>query len=376
MNWSIRSLLSPVITRCHIYGVNAIDLEFVLKQVEKKPMINSRAMESAWSDEWENKANRFINFAQIAESKGNRKSAYGYYSLATKCYYAIYLMNSNSVEYKKDTYKKLEKYYKKSITYSEYSFEELNIKLLDNKILPAYLHLPSDEKSEKGFPCVIVCAGMGSCKEELETLTRPLVERGMAVLACDLPGTGSALFDYDVKMTGENLEIAFGQIIKTLKEHPLIDGDRLGTTGVCMGGGYAYRIASQYKEVKACVSLFPLYINMVGKNAVPRWMKQGTWADYQFGIADSDSFINEMAILSEGYVDSNFLLVCSDLDNWMGAEQTELIFEKTKGVKERILLEEDLAFETKESVMHAMPVGEQMHWIKIYASDWMGEKLK
>lgn len=143
-----------------------------------------------------------------------------------------------------------------------------------------------------------------------------------------------------------------------------------------MGGGYAYRFAAEYEEVKCCVNLFPLYVDQVADNAVPKWMKSGTWATYQFGTDDSEQFQKGMSCLTEGAVKCDYLLVHSKYDNWMDFDKTKSIFNKSQGRKEEIVIEQELAFQNEEKIMHAMPVGEQMHWVKIYAADWMAEKLR
>ncbi|HAU85256.1 MAG TPA: tRNA modification GTPase, partial [Lachnospiraceae bacterium] len=48
-----------------------------------------------------------------------------------------------------------------------------------------------------------------------------------------------------------------------------------GTFGLCMGGGFAYRAAAKYSDIKCCVNLFPLFLSMVENDNIPRWMRQG-----------------------------------------------------------------------------------------------------
>ena len=64
MQWSIRNLLNPVIARCLIYGVNPFDLEFVLRKMEEKPLLNARMLDDTWMSEWEKKAQHFISLAE------------------------------------------------------------------------------------------------------------------------------------------------------------------------------------------------------------------------------------------------------------------------------------------------------------------------
>ena len=88
------------------------------------------------------------------------------------------------------------------------------------------------------------------------------------------------------------------------------------------------------------------------------------------GDISTDDFIQEMSVIAEGNVSCSYLLVHSVYDNWMELEKTQSIYDKSTGDKQEIAIEDEPVYATKESVMHAMPVGEQMHWIKRKAADY------
>lgn len=376
MQWSIRNLLNPVIARCLIYEVNPFDLESILRKVEEKLLVNAKMLENTWVSEWEGKAAHFKELAENQRKKGNMQSVSEYYKLAAKCYYASYLLNSDEIENKRKVYEQLAFSYKEFIMNSDNREEEVLIPFGENTYLPGYLHLPDEEKYKAPYPCVIIFTGMGSCKEEVEIKARPLVNRGIAVLAVDMPGTGEALFQYDIKLSGDNVELAIEQIMAYLFKHPLVNPDKLGTYGLCMGGGYAYRAAAKYPEIKCCVNLFPLFVSMLEDNAIPRWMRQGKWAEFQMENGLQDKWMKDMGKLAEGNIGCRYLLVHSEYDNWMELDKTRKIFDKTTGEKEEVIVHEQPVYATKESVMHAMPVGEQMHWIKIMAADFFVESFQ
>lgn len=376
MKWSIRSLLNPVITRCLIYGVSPFDLEFILRKVEEKPIINSKMLQDTWISQWERKAEHFKRLGEEESKKKNSISVSEYYMLAAKCYYACYLMNSDEIENKKNVYENLEYCYRKSIFNMDNPVEDVLIPFTEYLYLSAYLHIPKEDKYKKPYSCVIIFTGMGSSKEEVEIQARPLIERGIAVLAIDMPGTGSSLFKDGVKLNGDNIEHAIDELMKFISNHPFIDENKIGTYGLCMGGGYAYRAAAKYPQIKACVNLFPLFITMLEENAIPRWMKSGKWAEFQLDDESSKERMKNMEVLTEGNVKSSYLIVHSKYDNWMDIEKTKEIYNKTSGYKEEIIIEEPPVYADEESVMHAMPVGEQMNWIKIKAADFMMESLK
>ncbi len=375
MQWTIRNLLNPVITRCLIYGINPFDLEYVLRKMEEKPLLNARMLDETWMTEWGEKADRFIQFAQEAKEKKNLLSVSEYYAMTSKCYYACYLLNSDRVENKKEIYKKLAFTYRESLMNSKRKVEELKIAFGKRTFLPAYLHLPNSQEFHAPYPCVIIFTGMGSCKEEMEIEAKTLVDRGIAALTVDMPGVGEALFQYELKMSVKQIEEAFEVIIEFCKTHPFIDATRLGTYGLCMGGGYAYRAAAKFATIKCCVTLFPLILSMVDEKSIPRWMKQGKWAEYQMGQQEAEELIRDMAIIEEGQLSCRYLLVHSTYDNWMELSKTKRLFANVVGEKVEIEIEEQPIYATEESVMHAMPVGEQMHWIKRKAADFFKDSF-
>lgn len=374
MQWSIRSLLNPVIARCLIYGVNGFDLESVLNKVEKVPMTRAKALENAWMTEWTAKAERFLTFAKAAKEDGNELSYSEYNGLAAKCFYACYLLNSDAISYKQKVYERLEETYREYLMFSNFTEEEVKIPFQDGRYLPAYLHLPEKKAEKESFPCVIISGGIGSCKEEFEVMSRPLVERGIAVLALDMPGTGSALFHQGLKLHADNINQAMDSVMQFLKGHPSICSDKIGTYGLCMGGGYSYHWACRYPEIKCVVTLFPLFVSMLGDNSVPRWMKQGEWSDFQTDF--QGDWIADMKKLEDEALSCDYLLVHSEYDNWMELNKTNQLFEKCSGMKKEIIIHDEPVYATKESVMHAMPVGEQMHWIKLQAADFFFQQFR
>ena len=59
----------------------------------------------------------------------------------------------------------------------------------------------------------------------------------------------------------------------------------------------------------------------------------------------------------------------------MTTESTMRLYDRAKGQKEQIEVDEKPAYVSEETIMHAMPVGEQFHWVKHYASDFLAERL-
>lgn len=375
MRWSVRDLLNPVITRCLLYGTNPFDLERVVKAVEKIEIISGKAIKNTWLDEWDKKSVYYANLAEKSENTNNTISAREYYRLASQCCYSAYMVNTDDISQKRKAYKSLEKYYKKSVSYRDNKVSEVLVPVDNEKMMPGYLHFP-DNNGQGKYPCVILFAGIGSCKEELDMLANPLVERGMAVLACDMAGTGSALFDYDLKCNADDLEKSFDALYNFAVENENIDEKKLASYGLCMGGGFAFRAAAKHSDIKCCVSMFPLFMNLSELDSIPIWMKRGKWAAFQHGEISSDEFLDKMKTIEHGSVKGDYMLVYSADDNWMSTDASMSLYNRASGYKDKILINEKPVFVSDESIMHAMPVGEQLHWVKPQVSDWIAERLK
>jgi dienelactone hydrolase len=373
--WTIRNLLNPVITRLLIYGVNPIDLEYVLHVVENKNHINARSLERSWLAEWESKARRYSDLAEAAAAQGNSLSANEFFLFAAQCYYATFLINFADKQEKKRVYGEYARYYEKSVQYFSSPVQRLPVPLADGVELAGYLHRPAAGGAAPA-PCVVIFAGLGSCKEEMHMLARPLVERGLAVFVPDMPGSGESLFVNDVKCRYAAVQLAFERILATLAQQPGIRPDGFGAMGLCMGGGYAYSAASRDARYRACVNLFPLFITQVAESATPQWMRQGDWYNYQTGGLPGADFMDEMRQLEAGALTCPYFMFHGRHDNWMTLNSAMALFEKAQGPKEKMIIEETPVFSTDQVVTHTMPVGEQLHWIRHVAADWINARLR
>lgn len=372
MKWRIRDLMNPVITRTLLYGTNPFDLEYILQKLDNLKVMSGKQIKAVWLEEWERKASHYLEYAQKSEARGSLISAREYYMLIAQCYYACYMVNTDDIEQKRGIYKKLEDAYKKTVSLRTNRVEYIEIPMGEKKI-PAYLHFPDNGESEKPYPCVTTYSGIGSCKEELDILVPTLLERGIAVLTVDMPGTGAALFDYDLKCVGDQLDAAFDAIASYLEARDDIDSDRMANYGLCMGGGYAFRASAKRKNTRCCVSLFPLFLNFADMDHIPIWMKRGKWVLFQNG--EFEDYLDRMKVIEEGTISCDFLMVHSSDDNWMNTDASMRLYDRALGNKEQIEVKEKPAFVSEETIMHAMPVGEQFHWVKHYASDFIAERL-
>jgi dienelactone hydrolase len=369
--WSIRGLLSPVITRLLIYGVSPIDVEYVVSVLERTDDL--RSLEKLWLAEWEKKADAYRAIGEEARQNSRPDTARELFFLAAQCLYAAFLINFSDATEKQRAYAKFAEYYGRSIRHEEPRVEKIEIPLGQGALLPGYFHRPAGDTVRA---CAVVYSGLGSCKEEMHLLCRPLVRRGVAAFVADYPGNGEALFERGLNCSRTALENSFGRIIDFLEKKPGCEGARFGSYGLCMGGGYAHRAAAIDPRYRFCVTLFPLFIGQVGADATPQWMKRGKWYDLQTGGVAPEAFLTDMAGLEQGALDCPFLFIHGTHDNWMSLERASALFERARGTKKKIVIDTVPVFSTGAAVTHTMPVGEQLHWVKHVAADWIAEIVR
>lgn len=369
MKWAIRDLLNPVATRSLLFGTNPFDLEFILKKIDGIKVMSGKQIQAVWLGEWHKKIARYNELAKQSEQKNNIISAKAYYKLATQCHYACFMINTDDIDKKTEIYAGLAESYKKYIACCPNKIEYLEIDTKYGK-MPAYLHYPDDGSKEK-YSLVVTYSGIGSCKEELEMLAEPLNERGAAVLCVDMPGAGASVIYNGLKCCGSMIEAAFEGIAEFIDKRENIDSENVADFGLCMGGGYAFRASVKRPETKCCVTLFPLLMGFADQDSIPIWMKRGKWASYQYG----ENFLNSMTVLEEGKLKSDYLLMYSPDDNWMDTDASMRLFDRAEGFRDKIFIDEKPAYVSEETIMHAMPVGEQFHWVKHIAADFIAERI-
>lgn len=120
----------------------------------------------------------------------------------------------------------------------------------EGKQLAGVLRRPLN--SEARPPLVIMCNGLDSTKEELNTFQETFLKRGMATLAVDGPGQGEAEYDFAIR---GDYEAVIKIIIDWVEQRNDVDTSRIGIWGLSLGGYYAPRAAAFEKRLSACVGI-------------------------------------------------------------------------------------------------------------------------
>lgn len=372
--WSLRGLLSPVVARLLILGVNPMDLEGVLSRLESKPLLNAKMLETRWLAEWSALISLWEERGKTALASGHRATARTCLFHASTCGLAKYLVNTGDISLKTTVYREYAALHRAWADLAPAPVLSLELPLSDGTAMAALLHLPGGPGPH---PVAVVFAGLGSCKEEMVTLASALVTRGVAALVPDMPGCGATLFDHGLPCSMPAVERAIHALAEVAFAHPQLDGANLGATGLCMGGGYAFRAASIEPRFRHAGTLFPLFIDMVDPAGIPTWMRAGPWIEKQTGGTDADSFIASMGPAPTDAPDVPFLMVHGRHDNWMTWDSAQALLARVRHPRREFLtIENEPVVTGGNATTHAMPVGEQMHWVVPHVADWMADRAR
>lgn len=372
--WSVRSLLGPVITRLLIYGIDPFDLERTLRCLEATPLLNARQLESTWLAQWDTLAQLWLTRGQQAARNGHRQSARDLGLRASACYLAEFLINPGELSRRRTIYETYVATYRFAADHFDHEVVSVPIPLGNGSSLAALLHLPFGKGPH---PCAAVLSGMGSCKEEMNTLARLLVARGIAALVPDMPGSGETLFREGISCGSEPLSLAYAALADFAESHPAIDATRFGALGLCMGGGFAYRACAEQSRYQFCATLFPLFLNAMNIEIVPQWMKGGEWYSLQTGNKTEAEIHSEIGWRDSLMVACPFLMIHGKHDNWMTLEHALKLYENASSpLRELVVVEQAPAYSMGQSLLHTMPVGEQIGWTGPLVADWIAERTR
>jgi dienelactone hydrolase len=116
-------------------------------------------------------------------------------------------------------------------------------------------HLYGNLRKPEGVgrpPVVVMCMGLDSAKEEMDSNEAVFLARGMATLAFDGPGQGEG--EYDFALRGD-YEVAVKAVVDFVEKRADLDAARIGLWGVSLGGYFAPRAAAYEKRIRACIAL-------------------------------------------------------------------------------------------------------------------------
>lgn len=138
---------------------------------------------------------------------------------------------------------------------------------IDGIKVAANLYLPADFNSNKQYAGITVAHPNGGCKEQVAGLfAQKLAEAGFVTIAADARYQGASageprLRDYPSNRIGD-----VSGMVDYLTKLSYVDNEKIGSLGICGGGGYTLACAAADKRIKAVATLSMFNSGRVRRN--------------------------------------------------------------------------------------------------------------
>ena len=244
--------------------------------------------------QWMGKAQTLTELAAEDEARGR------HFSAGTKLQRAaLYLFNGERMQGhgapgRQTTYAQAQATFAKAIALAGDNCQRVEVPLAQG-YMPA-LYTRAQGLGRK--PVVVYCNGLDSCKELLywSRLPEALARRGISTLCVDQPGTGETLRLQGLPATHESERWA-SCAVDWLVAQPDVDAQRIGMTGISLGGHFAPRaVAFEPRFASGAVwganhnwaEVQQKRLNREGENPVPHYWAHVMWV---FGVSTMTEFL-------------------------------------------------------------------------------------
>jgi 2,6-dihydroxypseudooxynicotine hydrolase len=235
----VESAISHWAPRFVSNGVPLTDFQEVTAQVERW---------EDWCRRWSERASLHETIGRDALAQGFRISAAHHLTTAAVCYHFGKFVFVDDVAQMRAAHEKAVECRNLALPHLAPPGERVAIPY-EGRHLYGNLRKPAGTGR---LPVVVMCMGLDSAKEEMESYESYFLQRGMATLAFDGPGQGEGEYDFGIR---GDYEVAVKAVVDHLVGRSDLDPDRIGLWGVSLGGYYAPRAAAFEKRVKACIGL-------------------------------------------------------------------------------------------------------------------------
>lgn len=131
----------------------------------------------------------------------------------------------------------------------------------------ANLYLPADFDENKKYPAVTCAHPNGGVKEQVSGLfAQRLAEMGYVTIAADARYQGASEGTPRQRDYPSNRIEDVSGMVDYLSSLPYVDSDRIGSLGICGGGGYTLAAAQVDKRIKAVATLSMFNTGRVRRN--------------------------------------------------------------------------------------------------------------
>jgi len=243
--------------------------------------------------EWVRMADKLIELAEEDEARGRLLSAGTKLQRASLYLFTAERMQGHGHPGRAATFAKARTAFDKAMRYAKENCERVEIPI-EGGVMPA---LYTRAAGDGPHPVVVYCNGLDSCKELLfwSRLPQALAARGISCLCVDQPGTGETLRLQGLPATPHSERWA-SKAVDWLEQRDDIDPQRIGMTGISLGGHYAPRaVAFEPRFASGAVwganhnwaEVQQKRLKREGENPVPHYWAHVMWV---FGASDMEAF--------------------------------------------------------------------------------------
>ena len=328
--------------------------------------------------QWAQKAETLSELADEDLERGRKFSASEKLRRAALYYTTAERMQGAGQPGKAKTFAKAQDAFKKYVEYGGENIERVEIPY-KGAVIPGLFTRAEGVEGEA--PCVLYCNGLDSSKELLfwSWLPTALAKRGISTLCIDQPGTGETLRLHGLPATPFSEEWA-SPCFDYLAARDDVDAERIGVTGISLGGHFAARAAA-YEPRFASGAVWGANHNWhevqigrldrEGENPVPHYWKHVYWV---FGATDKEDFFKKVEGMNmNGHMDKikmPFLITHGKNDRQINVKYAHQAFEQmTNSVKPELKI-----FTTREGGVEHVGA-DNMSYGRDYIADWFVDTL-
>ncbi|WP_202945652.1 alpha/beta hydrolase family protein [Pelagibacterium halotolerans] len=328
--------------------------------------------------EWMKVADKLVDLAAEDEAKGRLLSAGAKLQRAALYYLTAERMQGHGHPGRMVTYDKGLDAFARGVEFARDNVERFEIPYGD-KIIPVLL--TRAEGVEGPAPAVVYLNGLDSCKELLywSRLPQALAARGISTLCVDQPGTGETLRKQGLPAISNSEEWGT-PVYEWLAAREDINAQRIGITGISLGGYYAPRVCA-FEPRFAAGAVWGANHNWIevqhkrlrreGENPVPHYWSHVQWV---FGAEDQDDFFQKaQGMHLNGVMDRikvPFLVTHGEKDRQISVDYARQSYDQLTNSPRREL---KIFTDREGGVEH---VGaDNMSFGRSYIADWFAETL-
>jgi dienelactone hydrolase len=328
--------------------------------------------------EWVKMADKLSALAVEDEAAGRNLSAGTKLQRAALYYITAERMQGHASPARMETFKKGQDAFRRAMTLGRENCERFEIPF-EGRFIPALLTRATGVDGPA--PCVIYVNGLDSCKELLywSGLPQALARRGVSTLCIDQPGSGEALRAHALYATHRS-ETWATPVLDWLIAQPGVAADRIGITGISLGGYFTPRaVAFEPRFAAGAVwganhdwaEVQQKRLKREGENPVPHYWEHVRWV---FGAKDMDDFLNKAAGMTlEGVlaqIKVPFLVTHGERDRQIALNYAHKTYDQLVNSPQRELK----IFTDREGGVEHVGV-DNMSYGRDYIADWFAQVL-